>query len=48
MANVVKKDIINSQIEANIELSNSFISKGIKLATPFLGGVLALVLIYTV
>ena len=48
MANVVKQDIINTYQAEDLVKTNEFINKGIKLATPFIGGVLALIAIYTV
>jgi hypothetical protein len=48
MANVVKQDIINTHQDINILQTNEFINKGIKLATPLLGGVLGLIAIHAI
>lgn len=47
ISSVVKQDIINKHQEENITRNEEFISKGIQIATPFLGGCLAFLAIYS-
>ncbi len=47
LSNVIKQDIINSHHETNLLITDIFVKHAMTLAAPFVGGVLALIAIYT-
>lgn len=48
VSNVVKQDIINVYQGNHIEKTNEFLLQGVRLATPFIGGCLGLIVIFTI
>jgi len=48
ISNVIKQDIINNHHETNLLISDIFAKRAITLGAPFIGGVLALIVIYTI
>src|SRR6266436_1441872 len=48
ISNAIKQNIINNHQESNLLITDIFVKHAITLAAPFLGGVLALIAIYTI
>jgi alpha-glucuronidase len=48
ISNAIKQNIINNHHESNLLITDIFVKHAITLAAPFLGGVLALIAIYTI